>query len=186
MIHDVKSLERLQRAIASRLVGAPETDDEHREGILHALDPDELLRSSRTLMRKRLSQTSALLPITRCLLGSSFDELFLQYATEMHVNGSKAALQDGAAFSEWLRRRLDDVPLPASVCKEQVAESCRFEGRLCDWRNSDWFFERERFSWDWRSTPPGGGPLGAGDVPRRTIRRWLWRLGPWVGGRVWG
>lgn len=184
MTGDVESLERLQRAIASRLVGARQFDSDRLDGSLDALDPDELSRSSRTLRRKRLSQTAALLPMTRSLLGASFDALFFQYANQSHFNGPKAAFQDGAAFAKWLCSRLDARQVPTATCAEQVVECCRFEGGVCAWQAKNWFFSQERFDWDWTCTPPVGGPFAAADVPRRTIRRWLWRLGPWTGGRV--
>jgi hypothetical protein len=183
MTHDMQSLEQLQRSLASHLVSGLRAVDSERDGCLAGLDPAELLRSSRTLTRKRLSQTAAMLPITRRLLGPAFDKAFFQYANEVHFNGPKALLQDAVAFAGWLSTRLEVLELPAAICKEQVAECCRFEGGLCAWHASDWGFWRDRFSWDWRHAAPAAG---GGDVPRRSICRWLWRLGTWTGGRVWG
>jgi hypothetical protein len=183
MTHDMQSLEQLQCSLASHLVHGRGTVEGEADGCLAGLDPAELLRSSRTLKRKRLSQTAAMLPITHRLLGTVFDNAFFQYANDMHFDGPKALLLDAVAFSRWLSMRLEGLELPAGICKEQVAECCRFEGGWCAWQASNWGFWRDRFSWDWRHAVPSAG--GA-DVPRRSIRRWLWRLGPWTGGRVWG
>jgi hypothetical protein len=186
MTHELESLEQLQRAIASRLVGAQPASCDQHERSLTAIDADELKRSSRTLKRKRLTQTAALLPITRSLLGAAFDEAFLQYANEVHCNGPRAIFRDGAEFFKWLRMRLDAIALPNGLRREFLAECCRFEGGLCDWQASAWILVRERFAWDWRGASIGAGHLAEGDFPRRSTCRWLWRIGPWVGGRMWG
>lgn len=185
MSQDIEALARLQRALASRLVGQQRDIGCSLEESLAELDSQEIERSAQTLVRKRLSQTSALLPLTKRLLRSQFDKDFVLYAQTIHFNGREAAFSDGAAFSEWLRARWAYASNADPHRLAQLEECCRFEGGWCAWRAARWVLLRDRFEWDWSVPLEAGIEVDFAAIPRKPMRRWLWRFGPWRGMRLW-
>lgn len=74
----------------------------HNDALKDLIVTDEFRRAAETLIRKRISQTKSLLPLSSEILGSAFATHFRQFATNHHFNGPQAILLDGLHFSNWL------------------------------------------------------------------------------------
>ncbi len=139
---------------------------------LQGIDPSELQRASETLMRKRISQTRHLLPLTTDVLGTSFPKLFRAFATRHHFDSNAAILLDAIYFARWLSAQHSEP--------DWIIELARWESlRLSVLRNR--FAVKllcTRFDWVQWYTSDQLAP------PRR--RRGIWiaiRAGTWL--RVW-
>lgn len=69
------------------------------------IDEDEFERAARTLIRKRMSQTQSLLPLSSRELEGSFRVYFQRFAQTYHFNGRRAIALDGLHFSGWMLKR---------------------------------------------------------------------------------
>lgn len=107
-------LRRLQIYVAKRLTDSTDSsilEDSNRvlPGNLilpeNAPSDKDLARSRETLIRKRISQTKHLMPLTAEALGPRFRQLFRQYAERNHINGRDAIVRDSLLFAQWLNRK---------------------------------------------------------------------------------
>jgi len=81
-------------------------------------------RAAETLIRKRISQTKSLLPLSSEILGSDFATHFRQFASNYHFNGPQAILLDGLHFSDWLLRNAQNL---SPACQDAL----RWEYACC-------------------------------------------------------
>lgn len=123
-LDDRLELERLQAALAQRLV-YPGRSVECLD-----LDASELDRAAETLLRKRISQTRGLLPLSTSRLGKQYRSLFREYARDHHFNGHRAILIDAERFAGWLLDRLRDSRRSGPVDLE-LQEALRWEQEMC-------------------------------------------------------
>jgi hypothetical protein len=156
-------------------LGQPEHfQDKHspRSDCLQGIDPSELQRASETLIRKRISQTRHLLPLTTGALATSFPKLFRAFATRHHFDSNAAILLDAIYFARWLSTQQSEPNWIIELARwESLRLSVlrtRFAIKLLCTR-FDWvqWFTSEQFAPPW---------------PRRGI--WIAiRAGTWL--RVW-
>ena len=130
---ELERLKELQIQMARRLVFRQKGD-----GSIDDLMPqsqEELDRSSETLIRKRISQTRGLFPISAKMLGKSFKSVFREYAASHHFNGHQALLLDAIHFGDWMLHRLGDssdpIELEADVDRLLLRDRLRWEQQLC-------------------------------------------------------
>ncbi|MFN9984141.1 MAG: hypothetical protein ACK52S_01195 [Pirellula sp.] len=106
-----EALRKQQEALASRLTmgnrgnNALNTSDESIVGLAKS----ELDSASETLIRKRLSQTSSHLPMTRYVMGHDFIREFRGFSETHHFNGYRAHWFDAWYFAEHLKARIASV-----------------------------------------------------------------------------
>jgi hypothetical protein len=112
---------------------------------------EDLARSRETLIRKRISQTKHLMPLTAETLGPRFGQSFRQYAERNHVNGRNAIVRDALLFAEWLNRRevADSAAQDESVQMAFQLASWEATRHACKSRSLCIRFAR--FDWDFGS-----------------------------------
>lgn len=94
---EIADLAKLQSMVVRGLVRS--------EAIPAVIDEDEFERAARTLIRKRISQTQRLLPLSSRELEGSFRVYFQRFAQTYHFNGRRAIALDGLHFSSWMLKR---------------------------------------------------------------------------------
>ncbi len=114
MDNEIDELRRLQIYVAKRLTDSTDSsvlEDSNPVASGQSVFPPnapcerDLARGRETLIRKRLSQTKHLMPLTVESLGPRFRPLFRQYAERNHVNGRDAIVRDSLLFAQWLNRK---------------------------------------------------------------------------------
>ena len=112
---------------------------------------EDLARSRETLIRKRISQTRHLMPLTAETLGPRFGPLFRQSAERNHVNGKNAIVRDALLFAEWLKRREVADSAAQDECVQMAIQLATWEtmGFACKSRSLCIRFAR--FDWDFGS-----------------------------------
>jgi len=172
-----EALRKQQEALASRLTmgsrggAASNAFDESIAG----LSIGELESASETLVRKRLSQTSSHLPMTRHVLGNQFVREFRLFCESRHFNGQRAHWFDAWFFVEYLKdrlRKLDKRPWLADCLRLEQAQvglelyNPRFSIQRLKYRVHLWQYDRE--------------PSPA----MKASLMWAWRIGRWRGIRI--
>jgi len=112
---------------------------------------EDLARSRETLIRKRISQTRHLMPLTAETLGPRFGPFFRQYAERNHVNGRNAIVRDALWFSEWLNRRevADTAAQDESV--QMAIQLSTWETMRFACKSRSLCIRLARFDWDFGS-----------------------------------
>ena len=88
-------------SLASSELSPGELSPAERE-LLSRFDARELERSRETLIRKRVSQTRQLLPLTTKAIGREYPRLFRRYVAEQPFSETQNVFSDAMAFSQWL------------------------------------------------------------------------------------
>ncbi len=139
---------------------------------LQSIDPRELQRASETLVRKRISQTRHLLPLTTGALATSFPKLFCRFATVHHFDSNAAILLDAIYFVRWLSAQNGEP--------DWIIELARWESLRLSVLPSRFAIKLLGTRFDWVTWYASNRQA----PPRR--RRGLWiaiRAGTWT--RVW-
>lgn len=129
-----ESLRKLQAELARCLIGH---DGSSGDCHLQHLAKVDLDRSRETLLRKRISQTRALLPKTAASLGTDFQKWFREFADKHHFNGLHAISQDTIAFAYWLSVKKTD--------RLWIGQLARWESIDCHWPLARTFIKFFRF-----------------------------------------
>lgn len=172
-----EALRKQQEALASRLTmgnrggAASNSLDESIAG----LSMSELESASETLVRKRLSQTSSHLSMTRYVLGNQFVREFRLFCESHHFNGQRAHWFDAWFFAEYLKDRqhqFDRRPwVPDCLRLEQAKVGLelynpRVSVQRLNYKVHMWQYDRE-------PSPEMKASL-----------MWAWRIGRWRGIRI--
>ncbi len=167
-----QSLSDRQRALAQRLTRS--NSPNHREPFsrLDDLDQLQIKQAIETLVRKRISQTRELLPLSAGFMGLKFAEQFREYSCLYHWNGHRALWLDALGFANWLKRQGGLEPW--------LIDSLRRESIQIRWQISRVYFSfaRLRYEVDRLKAISESTP-----IQRRSSYILAWRLGRF--GKVW-
>lgn len=110
--------------------------------------PEHILEHRETLIRKRIQQTSHMLPHTTRTLGDQFVPIYREFANQQHFNSVAAIRQDAIHFTRWLEQR--SFPMPWLTC------CCWLERTRCEWENAKSFYCKFKILkydfYDWEPT----------------------------------
>jgi hypothetical protein len=112
---------------------------------------EDLARSRETLIRKRISQTRHLMPLTAETLGPRFGPWFRQYAERNHVNGRNAIVRDALLFAEWLNRRNVADTAAQDECVQMAIQLATWEAMRYACKSRSLCIEFVRLDWDFGS-----------------------------------
>lgn len=173
-----EGLRKRQEALAIRLTKGNRSDVASKNMCesMAGLSPRELEAAAETLIRKRVSQTSSHLPLTRYVLGDEFLREFRLFGASQHFNGHRAHWFDAWFFAEHLKRRSSNnatVPWLVDCLK---LDQIQIGLELYDPRV---FVQRLKYQvhmWHYDRDP----------TPRKkACLLWSWRIGRWRGIRIW-
>ncbi|MBM3966180.1 MAG: hypothetical protein FJ308_14120 [Planctomycetes bacterium] len=173
-----EALRKRQEALALRLTTGNRSDvaSKNMNESIAGLSRGELESAAETLIRKRVSQTSSHLPMTRHLLGDEFLREFRLFGASHHFNGYRAHWFDAWFFAEYLKRQSgsnERVPWLVDCLKlEQMQIGLelyqpRFSMQRLKYQVHLWRYDRD-------------------PSPRKkACLLWSWRIGRWRGIRMW-
>lgn len=118
---EVAELAKLQSMVVRGLVRADVAPEE--------IDLGEFERAARTLLRKRMSQTQSLLPLSSRELGDRFRGYFHRFAQANHFNGRRAIVLDGLYFSSWMLKQRFGLTASCIEALRWEHEWCRLFSR---------------------------------------------------------
>jgi hypothetical protein len=159
-------LRRQQAALAKALTRSTEEQASLQEPSLAGLDTGEIARSAETLVRKRISQTRAVLRGTARILGEEFPKEFRVFASTHFFNGPDAIWQDAVEFTKWIgHRRTQPAWLP---------DTLKWERARCLWEYRTICFSLFRLRYGIAAWIDKAGPIAP-----ESMRHWVlvWRLG---------
>jgi hypothetical protein len=134
-----QQLAKQQAAIARAITNSdPSIANEVSRGF--GLDPVQLQESHETLIRKRIAQTSALLPLTARIMGELFRSEFRAFANRNHFDGPKAIEWDAIMF---VRERLKRGDL-----NQMLSDALRWELAVHEWRLKRFYWKRMSLKYD--------------------------------------
>lgn len=161
---------RKQQIALARFLTQPGTSLANQEPSLSSLDPEEVVRSAETLIRKRLSQTRSALRGTSILLRDEFAKEFRKFASTHFFSGPDAIWRDAIEFARWLARRRNE---PA-----WLFDLLRWEMERCLWESSRFHFSLFRLRYRVAEWIDGVGKTTRDEPPHRSSQ-WIlvWRFG---------
>jgi hypothetical protein len=114
--NEIAELQRQQAEIARRLT---ETMGAESQPNLHSpnIDSPQLHAHRETLVRKRIHQTSTLLPYCHRALDNEFEKYFREFALAHHFNSVDAIRLDALHFANWLAAKARPIPWLASCIR---------------------------------------------------------------------
>ena len=145
---DLLQLRQQQNAIASWLTNnssdAATAEDLQRFG----LSPQWLAGQQDILLKKRISQTLLLTPLTARALGQDYCSWFEKFARDHHFNSTDAIRLDALHFTAWLQ--LEHKSPPA-----WLADCLRFDAHRLSWSaTSNTFLKLQRTRFNITQWPP--------------------------------
>lgn len=165
---DREKLRRVQASIAQALrsdrgILAETATGPEPVRLLHA---EELRQAAEVLIRKRLSQTRACLPIATFLLGSDYESLFRAFASDHFFPGQDAIWQDAIEFARHT--------LASKDLERWHRDAFRWELSRCQWEYRSYLVTAVKTQTTFRESLH----LAPGSVPTRSPRLWcFWRFG---------
>lgn len=113
---EIAELQQQQANLARRLTEASGVQSQTN---LHSpnIDSLQLLAHRETLVRKRIHQTSTLLPYCHRALGRDFEKYFREFALTHHFNSVDAIRLDALHFANWLAAKVSPIPWLASCIR---------------------------------------------------------------------
>ena len=172
-----EALRQQQEALASRLTMGKRSHaaSNDLDKSIACFSESELDSAAETLVRKRLSQTTSHLPMTRFVLGSEFVREFRQFCETHHFNGHRAHWFDAWFFAEYLKKRLSDLDRKPWLADCVKLEQSQVGLELYNPRVSVQRLNYHVHRWQYDRDP---SPTKKGCLV------WAWRLGRWRGIRI--
>jgi hypothetical protein len=172
-----EALRQQQEALASRLTAGNRSHaaSNDLDKSIACFSESELDSAAETLVRKRLSQTSSHLAMTRYVLSSEFVREFRQFCETHHFNGHRAHWFDAWYFAESLKKSLINPER-----KPWLADCLRLEQSLVglELYNPRVSVRRLNYQvhlWQYDRDP---------SPTKKACLVWAWRLGRWRGIRI--
>lgn len=139
---DLFELSQQQNAIASWLTNHSPAPATAKELQRFGLSPQWLTEQRDILLKKRVSQTLVLTPLTARALGQDYRNWFEKFAREHHFNSADAIRLDAIHFTAWLQGQHKSPPA-------WLADCLRFDAYRLSWAMTSKTFlklQRTRFN----------------------------------------
>ena len=139
---DIFELSQQQNAIASWLTNHSPVAATAKELQSFGLSPQWLRGQQDILLKKRISQTLLLTPLTARALGQDYRSWFEKFARDHHFNSTDAIRLDAIHFTTWLQVEHKSPPA-------WLADCLRFDAYRLSWASTSNTFlrlQRTRFN----------------------------------------
>jgi hypothetical protein len=139
---DLYELSQQQNAIASWLTNHSPAIEAAQELQRFGLTPHWLAGQQDILLKKRISQTLMLTPLTARSLGQEYRTWFERFASTHHFNSTDAIRLDAMYFTAWLQKEHKSPPA-------WLADCLRFDAHRLSWASTNRTFvkfQRTRFN----------------------------------------
>lgn len=172
-----EALRQQQEALASRLTMGKRshTASNDLDNSIAGLSVIELDSASETLVRKRLSQTTSHLPLTRFVLGSEFVREFRQFCETHHFNGHRAHWFDAWYFADFVKSRVGNFERLPWLSDCLKLEQSQIGLELYHPHVSIRRLRYQVHMWQYDRDP---SPI------EKACLLWAWRVGRWRGIRI--